>query len=104
VRAQTEDRSDESKENFNEEFNHFPKYHIKIILRDSKVKLRRKDIFKPTIRNDSIYGKSNDKDVRLVNFATLTNLVVKSTTFPYRNTNTPGLLLMRRLKFILMTS
>jgi hypothetical protein len=55
VRAQTEDRSDESKENFNEEFNYFPKYHIKIILRDSEVKLRRKDIFKPTIRNDSIY-------------------------------------------------
>jgi len=51
------------------------------------VKLRREDIFKPKIRKDSIYGKSNDKDVRLVNFATPANLVVKSTTFTYRNTN-----------------
>jgi hypothetical protein len=30
---------------------------------------------------------STDEDVRLVSFATLTNLVVKSTTFPYRNTH-----------------
>jgi len=46
VRAQTEDRSDDSKENFNEEFYHFPKYQIKIILRNLNVKLRTEDIFK----------------------------------------------------------
>jgi len=49
------------------------------------VKLRREDIFKPTIRNDNVYRKSNDKDVRLVNYATSTNLVVNSTMFSYRN-------------------
>jgi len=68
------------------EFYHFLEYQIKIILRDLNVKLRREDIFKPTIRNDSVYGKSNDKDVRLVNFATPTKLVLKGTTFPYLNT------------------
>jgi len=47
------------------------------------VKLRREDIFKPTIRNESVHGKSNDKDVSLVNFATSTNIVVKSTISKY---------------------
>lgn len=30
VRAQTEDRSEDSKENFNEELYHFPKYKLKL--------------------------------------------------------------------------
>jgi hypothetical protein len=45
----------------------------------------REDIFKPTIANESLHQDSNDNRVRVVNFATSKNLVVKSTMFPHRN-------------------
>jgi hypothetical protein len=41
--------------------------------------------FKPTIGNESLHEDSNDNGVRVVNFATSKNLVVKSTMFPHRN-------------------
>jgi len=48
----------------------------------------RENIFKPT--TESLHQDSNDSGVRIVNFATSKNLVVKSTMFPYQNThNTP---------------
>jgi len=45
----------------------------------------REIIFKPTIGQESLLQDSNDNGVRLVNFATSKNLVVKSTMFPHRN-------------------
>jgi hypothetical protein len=48
-------------------------------------KVGREDIFKPTIGNESLHQDSNGNGVRVVNFATLNNLVVKSTMFPHRN-------------------
>jgi len=45
----------------------------------------RENIFKPTIGNESLHQDSNDNGVRIVNFATSKNLVVKSTMFPHRN-------------------
>jgi len=47
--------------------------------------LGREDIFKPTVGNESLHQDSNDSGVRIVNFATAKNLVVKSTMFPHRN-------------------
>ena len=43
------------------------------------------EIFKPTVGNESLHQYSNDNCVRIVNFATSKNLVVKSTMFPHRN-------------------
>jgi hypothetical protein len=58
VHAPTENKHDDSKDNFCEGleqvFNHFPKYHVKILLRDFNAKLGREDIFKLTIRNKSL--------------------------------------------------
>jgi hypothetical protein len=72
-------------------FDHFPTYHMRILLRDFNAKLGREEIFKPTNGNDRLHKEGNDNDVRIVNSATLTNLVVKSKLFPHRNTNyTPG--------------
>jgi hypothetical protein len=34
-------------------FDKFPKYHIKILLRDFNAKVGREDIFKPTVGNES---------------------------------------------------
>ena len=64
-------------------FDHFPIYHMKILLVDFNAKLGREDIFKPTIGNESLHDDSNDNGVRVVNFATSKNLVIKSTMFPH---------------------
>jgi endonuclease/exonuclease/phosphatase family metal-dependent hydrolase len=66
-------------------FDKFPKYHMKILLGDFNAKVGREDIFKPTIVNESLQEISNGNGVRLVNFATSINLIVKSTMFPHRN-------------------
>ena len=57
---------------------------MKIILRDFIAKVRRENIFKPTIGNESVHQDSNDNGVKTVNFATSKNLV-KSTMFPHRD-------------------
>jgi hypothetical protein len=100
--------SDNSKDKFYEEleqvFDHFPKYHTKILLRDFNAKLGREDILKPTIGNVSLWQDNNDNGVRIVNFATSKNLVVKSTMLSLRTlTHTPGPLLMGRLTTRLIT-
>jgi hypothetical protein len=83
VLAPSEEKSDGSKDNFHEEleqvFDHFPKYDMKILLGDFNAKVGRENIFKPTIGNESLHQDSNDNGVRIVNFATSKNLVVKST-------------------------
>ena len=69
-----EERSDDSEDKFCEEleqvFYHFPKYHMKILLRDFNAKLGREDILKPTIGNVRLRQDNNDNDVRIVNLAT----------------------------------
>jgi DNA repair ATPase RecN len=57
---------------------------MKIILGDFNAKVGRENMFKPTIGNESLHEISNDNVVRVVNFATSKNLVVKSTMFPHR--------------------
>jgi hypothetical protein len=87
--APTEEKSNDSKDSFYEEleqvFDHFPKHHMKILLGDFNAKLGREDTFKPMTGNESLHEDSNDNGVRVVNFATSKNLVVKSTMFPHRN-------------------
>jgi len=89
VHAPSEKKSEESKDSFYEEleevFDHFPKYHLKILLGDFNAKVGRENIFKPTTGQESLHQDSNDYGVRLVNFATSRNLVVKSTIFHHRN-------------------
>jgi len=79
VHEPREEKSDKSKDSFYEEseqvFDHFPKYHMKMLLRD----------FNATIGQVSLHQDSNDNGVRLLNFATSKNLVVKSTMFPHRS-------------------
>ena len=58
---------------------------MKILLGDFNAKVGRENIFKPTIGNESIHQDSNDKGVRIINFATSKYLVVKSTMFPHRD-------------------
>ena len=70
VHATSEEKSDDSKDSFYEELeqdiNHFPKYHMKILLGDFNAKVERENIFKLTIGNESLHQDSKDSDVRIV--------------------------------------
>jgi exonuclease III len=89
VRAPTEDKDDDIKDSFYEELeqvlDQFSRYHMKILLGYFNAKVRREGMFKPVICNESLHEASNDNGVRVVNFATSKNLIVKRTTFPHRN-------------------
>ena len=58
---------------------------MKMLLEDFNAKVERDNIFKPTIGQESLHQDGNDNGVRLVNFTTSQNLVVKSKMFPHRN-------------------
>jgi len=55
VHAASEEKSDDSENSLCEElekvFDHFPKYHVKILCRDFNAKLGRENIFKLTVGN-----------------------------------------------------
>jgi hypothetical protein len=86
VHASTEDKGGDLKDSLYEElecvFNQFPKNHMKILLGDLNAKVWREDMFKPTIRNESLHEISNDDGVRAVNFSTSKNVIVES-MFPH---------------------
>jgi hypothetical protein len=52
---------------------------MKILLGDFNSKVGRDDIFKPTLRNESLQEISSDNGVRAINFAMTKNLFAKST-------------------------
>jgi hypothetical protein len=89
VHALTEDESCDTKERFCEQlehvFNQFLKYHMKILLGNFHAKVGREDIFKPTIRSESLSEISSDNGVRVVNFARSKIVTLKSTVFPHYN-------------------
>jgi hypothetical protein len=60
-------------------------YHMKFLVGDFNAEVGRKNIFKSTNKNESLHQGSNDNGVRILNFATSTNLFVKSTKFPHPN-------------------
>jgi hypothetical protein len=67
---------------------------MKILLGDFNAKAGRENIFKATIGNESLHEISNDNGVRIVNFATSKNLVVKVLcSLVAKFINTPGPLL-----------
>ena len=80
VHAPNEEKSDNSKDSFYKEleqvFDHFPKYHTKILLGDFKASVERENIFKPTIGNKSLHHISKNNGVKIVSFATSKNLFV----------------------------
>jgi predicted lipase len=57
---------------------------MKILLGYFNAKVGRENILKPTVGKESLRQDSNDNGVRIVNFATLKNLLVKSTLFLHR--------------------
>jgi hypothetical protein len=86
VHAPAEDKDDDIRDSFYEEleqvFDQFSRYHMKILLRYFNAKVGREDICRP-IGNESLHEASNDNGVRVVNFATSKNVIVKSTFSHY---------------------
>jgi hypothetical protein len=89
VQAPTEDKIDDIKDRFYDEveqvFDKSPKYPMEILLGNFSARVGREDIFKPTIGNENLYQNSNDNGVRVVNFGTSKNIVVRSKMFSHRN-------------------
>jgi hypothetical protein len=87
VHAPCEDKGDDVKDSFSEElgrvFDQFVRYDMKMLLGDFNAKGGRENIFKTTTGNESLYEISIDIGVRVANFATSKNLVVKSTMLPH---------------------
>jgi hypothetical protein len=85
VHAPSEEKSDDSKDGFCEKlervFEHFPKYHTKILGGHFNAKIGGGDIFKLTFGNDNLHQDCKDNGVKIVNFATSKNPVVKNTMF-----------------------
>jgi hypothetical protein len=63
---------------------------MKILLGDFNAKVAKEEIFKLIIGNKSLHEASNDNGVRVVNFATSKNLIVKSTKFPHSYIHKPS--------------
>jgi hypothetical protein len=74
VRALSGKKHFVTKDSFYEEldllFEHFPTYHLKVLLGHFNAKLGKKNIFKTTIRNENLHQYSIDNGVRRVNCAT----------------------------------
>jgi hypothetical protein len=89
MHTQCEDKSDDIKDSFYDEIGHvfdqFPRYDMKSLLDEFSAKVCREDIFKTTTWNGSPHEISNGNGVRVVNFATSKNIVVKSIIFPHHN-------------------
>jgi hypothetical protein len=81
VHAPCEDKGDGVKDSFYEVkgrvYDQFPRYDTKILLGNFSAKLGRENIFQPSMRNESLRENTNDNGVRVVNFVTPKNLVVK---------------------------
>jgi hypothetical protein len=54
---------------------------MNILLGDFNANVGKEDIFKPKVGNENLHKISNDNGVRVVNFATSKNLIVKSMMF-----------------------
>ena len=88
VHASSEEKSDDSKDSFYEEFekvcDQISKYSMKIILVDCNAKVGRANIINRIVGNDSLHQDSNDNGVRIVHFSHK-NRIFKSTMFPHGN-------------------
>jgi hypothetical protein len=106
VHASTEDKNDD-KDNFYKElehvFNQILKYNMTILLGDFNAKVGEEDIFKPTIRNESLQEISNN-GVGVVNFVTSKNVSGVQCSHTITFTNTLEFLLVRKHTTRLITS
>jgi len=62
-----------------------PAYDTKIIVGNFNSKIGREDIFKSAIGKCSVHETPNENGIRVIDFATNNNMIIKSTYFPHKN-------------------
>jgi hypothetical protein len=90
VRRKIYDLKDSFYEKLEHVFSHFLEvpYEISVILLgDFNAKRGVEVVLKSTIWNVNLLQSSNNNGVRIVNFGTSYNLIIKSTMFPHLNTH-----------------
>ncbi|KAL4141659.1 hypothetical protein QTP88_004260 [Uroleucon formosanum] len=87
--APTEDKQQDEKEAFYEDLNTIfestAKSQPKIILGDFNAKIGKEDMYRPTIRKESLHTHSNENGNRLINFAISKELRISSTAIEERD-------------------
>lgn len=87
--APTEEKTPEEKDEFYENLeqilNEIPRNRIRIVLGDFNAKLGKENIFRTTIGNHSMHDITSENGLRLIDFASGGELVVKSTMFPRKD-------------------
>jgi hypothetical protein len=58
---------------------------VKLLLTNFHVKVAKKEIFASPIRNDWLHESISDDGIRVIDFGSWKNLMVKITIFPHRN-------------------
>jgi len=87
--APTEEKGEDIKERFYEELDRvwdlIPNHCVKIVLEDINAKVRKEEMYQPTIGRESFHNESNDNGTRLINFCMTNGLILSSTYFPRKN-------------------
>jgi hypothetical protein len=93
VHAPTEVSTDREKESFydllQKTYDESPSYNAKIIIGDMNAQVGKEEIYRPTIGSHTLHENTNDNGYRLIQFATLNNVVISSTMFQHRNIHKP---------------
>jgi len=88
VHAPTETSEDEAKDDFynklDEVRDNLYENVIKFVLGNLNTKCGREPHYAPIIGKESLHAISNSNGLRLISFAALNSMVVRSTTFPHK--------------------
>ena len=91
VYAPTEEAEDEEKDVFytklEEEINKVQRHDVKMILGDLNAKIGREEVYRHVIGKESLHKDSNDNGLRLIDFASGKQMIIKSTWHPRKNIN-----------------
>ena len=89
VHAPHNGRPDEEKERFYSELerahDYCPKHDIKIVIGDFNAQVGREATYRPVIGKYSLHPETNENGLRLISFATATNMRVGSSFFMHKN-------------------
>ncbi|PSN42311.1 hypothetical protein C0J52_11147, partial [Blattella germanica] len=70
-----------------EEINKVQRHDVKMILGDLNAKIGREEVYRHVIGKESLHKDSNDNGLRLIDFASGKQMIIKSTWHPRKNIN-----------------
>jgi exonuclease III len=86
--APTEEKADEEKEQFYDVLtttcNQTPRYDTLIMMGDFNARIDRENFMKPVAGNFTIHEETNENRKHLGHFATMNNMIIKSTCFKHK--------------------